>query len=216
MLSFGAVAPVTKPEFIARQSSHPRGLLGHLVAFRMSFDTARANRSAVEFLQVGATDSILEIACGHGRTLARVAALAPRGFVAGLDRSEVMLRQARWRNRKLLRQGRVQLHEGESAHIPYPDGRFDKALAVHVLYFLPDPRQDLAEIHRVLRPGGLLVLGFRPKDDPKVVASLPASVYTLYTRAEVEKLLTEAGFAEVAVETRNLSGRQMSWALARA
>jgi ubiquinone/menaquinone biosynthesis C-methylase UbiE len=77
---------------------------------------------------------------------------------------------------------------GEAAHIPYPDQRFDKAFAVHVIYFWPQPQQELREIRRVLRPGGLLVLGHRPKDDPSVVARAHPLVYELRSVAEVEKL----------------------------
>ncbi len=206
---------MAKLEFIARQSGHPRGLLGEVVACAMSYDTAQVNRVAIERLAVEPTDSVLELGFGHGRTIFQIAARVRRGFVAGVDPSEVMLRHARLRNQRFLRQGRLALHLGVSEKIPYPDERFDKAFAVHVLYFWTDPRNDLREIRRVLRAGGLFLLGFRPKEDPKVVAQLPQSVYRLYTLAEVEKLLLEAGFRDVQAETESIRGKQIAWASAR-
>ena len=104
---------------------------------------------------------------------------------------------------------------GEAAHIPYPDNRFDRAFAVHVLYFWHEPRGELREIHRVLRQGGLLLLGFRPKDDPAVVARSPESVYALRSVREVEELLGETGWEGVRTETDIDRGRQMAWAVAR-
>lgn len=87
---------------------------------------------------------------------------------------------------------------------------------MHVLYFWPDPRAELREIRRVLRPDGEIVLGFRPKDDPSVVASAHPAVYTLRTRTEVEELLQECGFSQVRTESHTDRGREMAWAIARA
>ncbi len=207
---------MAKLEFIARQSSHPRGLLGEVVACAMSYDTARVNRMAIDRLDLSLSDSVLELGFGHGRTILQIAARTRQGFVAGIDPSEVMIRHARFRNGRYIRQGRLALHLGESSEIPYSDDRFDKAFAVHVLYFWSDPRADLVEIRRVLRSGGLLLIGFRPKDDPRVVSELPKTVYKLYTLTEVEKLLSESGFQQVYGEVHAVRGKQIAWVTGRA
>jgi ubiquinone/menaquinone biosynthesis C-methylase UbiE len=204
-----------RSELIARQSAHPRGLLGEVVACAMAYDTARVNRLALDRLQVERSDAVLELGVGSGRALFHVAAQARDGFVAGLDPSEIMLRHARFRNARYLRQGRMELQLGRADRIPYPDGRFHKVFAVHVLYFWPDPRSELREIQRVLRPGGLLLLGFRPKDDPAVVARAPETIYTLRTLGEVKQLLEGSGFREVRTETHTDRGRQMAWSIGR-
>jgi ubiquinone/menaquinone biosynthesis C-methylase UbiE len=180
-----------KPEWIARQSRGPSGWIGEIVARVMSLETAAANRAAVETLAPGSDEWVLEIGCGHGRTLARLAASGAR--VAGIDPSEVMVRLSRKRVRRLVEAGRAEVALASSAKIPHPDARFDAALAMHVIYFWRDPVADLREIHRVLRPGGRLLLGYRPRD-AQTLASLPASVYALRSGAEIEALLVEAGF----------------------
>ena len=106
-----------------------------------------------------------------------------------------MVRLASRRLRRSIEEGRAEVSQGTSGALPYAAERFDAALAVHVLYFWPEPLADLREIHRVLRPGGRLLLGYRPRD-AKTVAALPASVYALRTVEEVEALLGRAGFAE--------------------
>ena len=186
---------MAKPELIARQSRHPSGWLGEIVARVMAFDTARANRIAVERLGVEAGEAVLEIGCGHGRTLARIAE-TPCRLLAGVDPSEVMVRVARRRLWPWIEAGRAEVSLAASSALPFPDARFDAALAVHVLYFWSDAATDLREIRRVLRPGGRVLLGYRPRD-AETIAALPASVYALRSVEETEELLGQSGFVAI-------------------
>jgi ubiquinone/menaquinone biosynthesis C-methylase UbiE len=182
-----------KPLWIARQSRLPAGWAGEVVARVMAWDTRSANAFALAQLPVEPHHAVLEIGCGHGRTLAELARRAADGFVAGIDPSDVMVRLATRRLRSAIGRGRAEVRRAEAAHLPFEDARFDAVLAVHVLYFWQDPLVELREIHRVLRPGGTLLLGFRP-DDRDARRRLPDSVYHLRSVPEVEKLLREAGF----------------------
>ena len=195
---------MAKPELIARQSRQPSGWLGEIVARVMAFDTAHANRIAVERLAVQAGEAVLEVGCGHGRTLARIAQ-APCGFLAGIDPSEVMVRLARRRLRRRIEAGRAEVSLAASSALPYPDARFDAALAVHVLYFWKDAIAELREIRRVLRPGGRALLGYRPRD-AETLATLPATVYALRSVEETEGLLAQAGFVAIR-STRHSIGK---------
>ncbi len=183
-----------RPEFIARQSSRPSGALGRVLAWIMARETANLNERAVAALDLRPTDRVLEIGFGHGRTVQRIAAAVPDGQVAGIDVSESMTRLANRRNRSAVAAGRVELRTGDAASLPFADGQFDKALSVHTIYFWPDLAACLRELHRVLRPGGALVLGFASKDNPRI-AGYPASVYTFRDDREVAELLRAAGFA---------------------
>lgn len=185
-----------RPEFIARQSSRPSGALGRVIAWIMARETATLNDRAVAALDLRPTDSVLEIGFGHGRTVQRIAAAVPGGQVAGIDVSGSMTRVATRRNRTAVAEGRVELRTGDAAALPFADGRFDKALSVHTLYFWPEPAACLRELHRVLRPGGALVLGFTRKDSPRA-AGFPAAVYTFRDDQEVAGLLRAAGFASI-------------------
>ncbi len=128
-----------RPEFIARQARCPSGLLGRVLASIMASETAAVNEKALELLQIEPNDHVLEIGFGHGRTVARAAALAWAGVVSGIDVSHEMVKMAIRRNRRLIKEGRVELQQGDSIRLPYDDGRFDGVYAVHTLYFWSHP-----------------------------------------------------------------------------
>ena len=192
-----------RPEFIARQSRCPSGLLGQLIGSIMATETAGANDAVVAALALQPTDRVLEIGFGHGRTLDRVARQLTAGFAAGVDLSETMVRMAARRCRDLITAGRVTLHQGDSTRLPFPAGHFNKAYSVHTLYFWSHPEEHLRDIHRVLCSGGRLALGFHTDEAPSV-RDFPETVYRFYSRAEVRMLLQTAGFSEVVLSEPGL------------
>lgn len=98
---------------------------------------------------------ILDVGCGDGTY---TVALGMRGgWTTGLDASLTALRAARFRAASA--GVGVRLVSGEAERLPFAPGSFDLAVAVTALCFLPDPERAVAEMARVLRPGGRLVIG---------------------------------------------------------
>ncbi|QCC46905.1 class I SAM-dependent methyltransferase [Halobellus limi] len=83
---------------------------------------------------------------------------APLGVQVGIDPSEEMLEHARERG--------VEVVGGVAESLPFKDGTFDTALIVTTICFVDDVPQTLAEVARVLRPDGALVIGYIDKDSP--------------------------------------------------
>lgn len=114
--------------------------------------------------EIGRGAAAAEIGVGTGRIARPVAARGVR--VIGVDLSPAMLAQLR----QLVAPGarRPALTQGEAAHLPLASGQLDAVLAVHVFHLIPDWRGALAEVRRVLRPGGALLAGYdwRPPDSP--------------------------------------------------
>jgi ubiquinone/menaquinone biosynthesis C-methylase UbiE len=190
---------------------HPAGALGWLAGHIMAWRNTAMNRLAVEVLGVGPDDRILEIGCGPGRAIAMLAARAPQGFVAGVDPSPVMLRQARRRNRRAVAEGRVALLQGAVSRLPCPDGSFTRALAVNIFHHWPDPEADLREVARVLRPAGRLLLGLRMPHPWRRFMAPPG--LTPEEIATAEALAHRAGFHDVRREVRRLE-RDIAFVLA--
>jgi ubiquinone/menaquinone biosynthesis C-methylase UbiE len=116
-------------------------------------------------------------------------ALAARAsLVVGVDHSQVVLGQARRRNRAAVRAGRVRLVHASVEGPSISDGTFDAALAVNTVGRWPDPTTRLREIARLLRPGGRIAAVSQPRC-PGATAATSAAAAT-----ELIATLTEAGF----------------------
>ena len=199
-----------RPEFLARQGRCPSGFLGAVVGRIMARETAVENAIAVDLLRLEPTNQVLEVGFGHGRTVGAIATQVPKGFVAGIDSSTEMLRLATRANREGIASGRIALKLGDSQTLPYVDGRFDQVLTVHTVYFWQDLSAQFSELRRVVRPGGLLVLGFRPEDE-STAAGFPVSVYTFRPAGQICSALEDAGFAEIELTESRSSGRRVAF-----
>ena len=107
---------------------------------------------------LGDGDAVLDIGCGPGWFWQTAAPHLPGRLDLTLaDQSEGMVREARERC-SALRQWRVSGIEVDAAALPLPDASFDAVLAMHMLYHVADQAAAIAEMHRVLKPGGVLAV----------------------------------------------------------
>ncbi|MCX6019499.1 MAG: class I SAM-dependent methyltransferase [Chloroflexi bacterium] len=105
------------------------------------------------------TGRVLDVATGTGRLpAALMAASSFRGRVDAVDASAAMLAIAR---KKFHAEIRVRLHRADAAHLPFPDSTFTAVTCLEALEFMPHRSAALAELLRVLRPGGLLLISNR-------------------------------------------------------
>jgi len=181
------------------QFHRPTGAAGHVAGWIMGGRSSNVARSrwAVQLLDVGPADRVIELGCGPGVALAALAARATRGTVVGVDHSPVMISQARRRNRAAVRDGRVRLVEASVAHLAL-DGSFDAALAVNTLGMWPEPVERLREIRALLRPGGRIALVSQPRCVGATAATSAAAA------EELAGLLGEAGFGQLRTEVLDL------------
>jgi len=93
----------------------------------------------------------VDLACGTGDVAFLLAGRYPGGVVTGLDLSTPMLAIARERNRF----GNVRFERGDLCDLPFPDGSIDVVTGSYALRNAPDLRKAVAEVHRVLSPGGV-------------------------------------------------------------
>lgn len=110
-----------------------------------------SRRVEVIFRLLGArsSDRVLEVGCGAGHLLARL----PAGRAVGMDLAESLLARTTARLG-----GRAVLAQGDAGALPFTSGAFDRVYCSEVLEHLVDPRAAVAEIGRVLKPGGVAVL----------------------------------------------------------
>lgn len=103
--------------------------------------------------QILPSDRVLECACGTGLL---TCAMAPRcKSLVATDLSVPMLKRAEKKCRKY---GNVRFDKADILHLPFPNGSFDAVVAANVIHLLEEPRKALAELDRVCRPGGRLII----------------------------------------------------------
>jgi len=182
------------------QSMRPHGFKGRVFGWFMDRFNARAQDFVLSRLEVQPSDRILEIGFGTGQLVRKLARKARVGFIGGIDPSELMLHRAERRTWRFRKRGRVELKLGEAAALPWPDASFDKVAALHCFQFWADPARDLAEVRRVLKPGGLFVLVLRrrrragPKWLPNPVSRSGQEILGAF------QLVSESGFAQTRIE----------------
>jgi ubiquinone/menaquinone biosynthesis C-methylase UbiE len=103
-------------------------------------------------------DIILDVGCGGGRTVDKLAAIATEGKVCGLDFSPASVAFAKKTNRRWIDAGRVEIQEGSVSHLPFADDKFDLVTAVETHFWWPDLPADVREVSRVLKPHGLFII----------------------------------------------------------
>lgn len=181
------------PETMAGQLRRPSGWLARRVGQRMN----AANRVLYDAtwraidLQLG--HSVLEIGYGNGLFFPDLLKKADGLRVFGLDFSEAMHQEATANNRALIGSGRLQLHHGDSAAMPFADNSFDRIYCINVVYFWDDPAAHLREVKRVLRSGGTFTATIRTKSTMQV---MPFTRYgfAMYEQADWEAVLARNGF----------------------
>jgi SAM-dependent methyltransferase len=169
----------------------------------MAIANDQPNRLAIDALGLQPTDRVLELGFGPGWGLRTIAARVPDGQVFGVDQSDQMLRQATSINQAAIAKGRVVLFRGPFSPLPWIDSTFNKILLVNVAYFFDSDGQDMAEVYRVLRSGGRIVIYVTSRETMSKWPFAGPETHRLYDRNELFELLEGAGFqrADVRIET---------------
>lgn len=187
-------------EWLRAQFGRPAGLWGAVAGFIMA--NRRQNRErnvwTIALLDLQRSDRVLEIGFGPGVAIQDISRIISEGFVAGIDHSETMVRQARRRNAAAIREGRVDVRLGTVSALPAFPAPFDKCLAVNTIQFWNDPVERLQALRRLLRAGGLIAI----TEEPRFSGATDDSAQEI--GKEMVAALTKAGFSQVRLETRKM------------
>jgi ubiquinone/menaquinone biosynthesis C-methylase UbiE len=151
--------------------------------------------------------TILDVGCGGGRTVSKLAAMAAQGKVYGVDFSEASVAASKRTNARWIEMGRVEIRHGSVSQLPFPDGMFDLITAVETHFWWPNLPGDMREVFRVLKPGGMLILIAEVyKGANTTMARLcekyaPQTGLKLLSIDEHRELLAKTGFSDVQVDT---------------
>ncbi|GEP38025.1 hypothetical protein NPS01_16880 [Nocardioides psychrotolerans] len=137
------------PTTVRRQYADEGNLQTRLSVWQPAADGRDPSTVALEAIVAAAPSRALEVGCGTGAFAERVAARIPGLDLVAIDQSERLVELTAARG--------VTAHVADTQSLPFPDDSFDVVAAMWMLYHVPDLHQGLAEVRRVLRPGGTFV-----------------------------------------------------------
>lgn len=108
--------------------------------------------------RIGESFAILDVGCGGGATVGKLARIAPNGAIYGVDYAAGSVAVARKTNAALIAAGRARIEQAAVSHLPFADATFDLVTAIETQYYWPDLVKDMREILRVLKPNGTLLI----------------------------------------------------------
>ena len=146
---------------------------------------------------VPAGSRVADLGTGNGRMLPGLRARASR--VIAVDASPILLEQAR-RRIETEELHDVDLRLGDLEHLPLTDGEVDAVVANMVLHHAPEPARAMLEIHRVLRPGGTVLLGDFLPHDQEWMRERMADQWLGFEPPELTHWLEAAGFEDVELQ----------------
>jgi ubiquinone/menaquinone biosynthesis C-methylase UbiE len=149
--------------------------------------------------------TILEVGCGGGRTLSKLATAATQGKVYGIDYSKESVALTRRTNARWVEMGRVEVLQASVSQLPFQDGMFDLVIAVETHFWWPNLAADMHEVFRVVKPGGKLVIIAEVYKGANTTAAKLVEKYASQTGmklldvAEHRALFANADYSEVQV-----------------
>ena len=185
----------------------PEGDAGLEMLARMNESHARLVDWGLAQLELRAGDTVLDIGCGGGNTLARMAERVTEGHLTGIDYAETSVEASRRFNASLVDAGHMEILHGSVEALPFADAHFDAVVTVESFYFWPSPEKSLEEVARVVKKGGtfLLLAEIYGRDDlPEGIRAKVAGYdLTNPTPEEFERLFRAAGFSEVTLHFKD-------------
>lgn len=195
----------------------------------LTSDIAATRAVAMELLAPARAEQVLDVGSGPGLLLRDLAdAVGSDGLAAGIDISESMTTIARHR---LGDQGNIEIAIGDATALPWPDAHFDRAVSTQVYEYVPDLGLALAELYRVLKPGGRTVIMatdadtilFGPAGDATAARARevwPRHCAHPFLPRELGRLLGQAGFEVTDRKTHVIANHEFTpdnfgWHVAR-
>jgi arsenite methyltransferase len=154
-------------------------------------------RPALELMQIGRDENILDVGCGAGWLSRALARGVPEGRVVGMDISDEMIHHARATSVDF---ENLVFAVGQVDEIPWEGNFFSRAISVESAYYWPDPAKGLREIHRVLREGGsawIIINYYRDNSHSHQWGKMLTVPTHLLSADEWAGLFRDAGFGEV-------------------
>ena len=189
--------------FFSNQARKPSGLFGSIVMSTIfNIGNTYLNKMVNETIAVKDNDRVIDIGCGTGNLIKKMASQISDAYIEGVDFSPTMVSIARKKNKNLISEGKVNIVEGDFNTLPHQNESFDKVCSVNTIYFWPNPEIIAQKMSKILKPDGFVVIALEDIEQLKQ-RNLNPNVFRLYKTEKVKDLLSESGFRkDVDIKTK--------------
>jgi len=192
---------------VLAQCRKPSGLFGRFILWDMNRHHSKLTDWGLSHVSINNTSAILDVGCGGGRTINKLASMAIAGIVHGIDYSEASVQASRKTNRRLIDGGRIEIQQASVSKLPFEDNTLDLVTAIETHLFWPDLPSDMREIFRVLKPGSALLIVAEIYKGGKHVEGVRKQIFekhlaanmNLLTPDEHRALFASSGFGNVRI-----------------
>jgi ubiquinone/menaquinone biosynthesis C-methylase UbiE len=187
----------------------PIGVSGRKIAANMNQGHWDLTTWGLKHVSIKSDFVILDVGCGGGKTISRMARRAVQGKVYGIDHSEDMVNYSKHDNKKLIATKRVEIVQGIAEKTSFEDDFFDLVTAIETYYFWPNLTRAFLEIKRILKKGGYLLIisemikdGIYEVENAEIIAKTNVHLVPLQ---EIQRSLYSVGFSNVKVQRKGKS-----------
>jgi ubiquinone/menaquinone biosynthesis C-methylase UbiE len=192
------------------QCERPRGLLGKGVLWLMNLRHSSVTDWGLSHVTIKEDDIILDVGCGGGRTVSKLATRASKGKTYGIDNSEESVAWARKTNRQLTEMGRVEIQLASVSQMPFPGEVFDLVTAVETHFWWTDIGAGMREAFRVLKPRGRMIIVaemYNGGKHAKYIDMLSKVMTMAFLSVDQHRaIFADAGFTDVEIDEERTKG----------
>lgn len=184
----------------------PSGNAGKVMLTRMNDTHYEITSWVLDLMELDNYDSVMDVGCGSGLTLRRIAERITGTGFTGLDYSMTAIKLSESTNAEFIKEGRSSFIQASVEKIPIEDNVFTKVISVESFYFWPDHVENLKEIKRVMKDGGKIFVACDIYDSPDLTEHEKDNIkkYNLFNPSldEYERIFKDAGFRDVKINTK--------------
>lgn len=184
---------------LGRQLKKPEGEFGLQVGESMNSSNISIYDFVLSQLEMADEMEILEIGFGNGKFIPKYFQINPNIRFSAIDFSDLMCSEARLMNKDFIHDNKLTIKCEDSLSISFAENFFDIVVTINTVYFWEPIEKQLEEIKRVMKNGGLLFIGYRPKS---VMKDLPFAreVFKLFAPEDLRMIVQQQGFKIVKEE----------------
>lgn len=178
---------------VGRQLRRPDGEMGIEIGEKMNSSNNTMYEQTFSKLKLQKGYNLLEIGYGNGKFIPEYFKICPDIKVFGVDFSETMFSQATDINKELIEKSQVFISCEDALAMSFPAELFDAIVTINTVYFWKETEKQIKELKRVLKKGGRIYIGYRPKE---MMQKLPfiEEHFTLYSPEDIEQLFIKYQF----------------------